>query len=358
MTIRPVKRSKSRRSVLNQIRKAAAVAAVVFIAHLCVANVSGAQTPPPPDTVPALPDSTDTTAVRLQNRVGISAPIDSAAAIILVDSTANCGHPKNEIALRRAGVAVAFVAGNAALYSYFKRAWWSGEKADHFFFRADWDQDFRDQDKFGHLFGGYHLARFGNAFLRSACMPKSHAIAWSAAYAALFQLQIEVWDGRFKKYGFSYADLIANTAGTALAVLHETHPATRAIKPTISYSRSAAMRNADNIPGELRPSLDYSGQTYWFSADIDALLPKEAKPYWPGFLRVSVGHSITDWIDPQTGANIRAQRKILLTLDFDAEKLPGNNRIWKTVKRQLGYIHLPSPAIQITPSTEFIRWYK
>ena len=79
---------------------------------------------------------------------------------------------------------------------------------------------------------------------------------------------------------------------------------------------------------------------------------------WPGFLRVSVGHSITDWIDPLTGANIRAQRKIFLTLDLDAEKLPGNNRIWKTVKRQLGYIHLPSPAIQITPSTEFIRWYR
>jgi hypothetical protein len=341
---------------LNQIRKAAAVAAVVFMGQLSIANVISAQTPT--DSVPALPDSTDTTAVRLQNRVGISIPADSAAAVALVDSTANCGLPKNEIALRRAGVAAAFVGGNAALYSYFKRAWWSGEKADHFFFRADWDQDFRDQDKFGHLFGGYHLARFGNAFLRSACMSKGHAIAWSATYAALFQLQIEVWDGRFKKYGFSYADLIANTAGTALAVLHETHPATRAIKPTISYSKSAAMRNADNIPGELRPSLDYSGQTYWFSADIDALLPKEAKPYWPGFLRVSVGHSITDWIDPQTGANIRAQRKILLTLDLDAEKLPGNNRIWKTVKRQLGYIHLPSPAIQITPSTEFIRWYK
>lgn len=298
----------------------------------------------------------------------VNLPIDTASTAIVdsvpmrIDSViapeTRCGMPRSEVNLRRTGVGLLFVGGNAALYSYFKRAWWSGERADHFFFRADWDEAFRDQDKFGHAFGGYHLARFGNAFIRSACVSKTRAIVLSAAYAAVFQLQIETWDGLYKKYGFSYADLLANTAGTALAVLHETHPRTRAIKPTISYAPSAAMRNADNIPGELRPSLDYTGQTYWLSADIDALLPAPAKPFWPSFLRVSVGHSITDWIDPHTGAGLRAKRKILLSLDFDAEKLPGENRIWKTFKRQLSYIHLPAPALQITPNLELIGWYK
>jgi hypothetical protein len=118
------------------------------------------------------------------------------------------------------------------------------------------------------------------------------------------------------------------------------------------------MRNADNIPGELRPSLDYTGQTYWISANIHDLLPPESRRYWPALVRFSVGHSITDWLDPHTGANIRAQRKILLSLDIDAEKLPGNNRIWKTFKRQVGFIRLPAPVLQITPTTEFIRWYK
>jgi hypothetical protein len=291
-----------------------------------------------------------------------STKADSTVAEVAVvrapDEPMQCGHPVSQVRTRKAAAAVAFVGANGILYSYFKRAWWSGERAPHFFFHADWDQNFRDQDKFGHAFGGYHLARGGYAMLRSTCTSKSTAVIWSAAYAAAFQLQIEIWDGMFKKYGFSYADLLANTTGTALAVLHETHPRTRAIKPTISYWPSAAQRNAENIPGEIRPSLDYSGQTYWLSADIDALLPPEAKPYWPGFLRVSVGHSITDWIDPHTGANIRAQRKILLSLDFDAEKLPGNNRLWKTIKRQVGYIHLPSPALQITPTTKLIGWYK
>lgn len=340
---------------MNQIKKAAAVAAILFSAQSFTAAASPAQTPADSTRAPA--DSTDTTSIVHVQPAGVVAPRDSMIVPAAV-SSGRCGLTSGELTARRVGVAAAFVGGNAALYSYFKRAWWSGERAPHFFFHADWDQDFRDQDKFGHAFGGYHLARFGNAYLRSTCMSGKNAIIWSAAYAAAFQLQIEIWDGMYKKYGFSYADLIANTTGTALAVLHETHPATRAFKPTISYSKSAAMRNADNIPGELRPSLDYSGQTYWLSADIDDLLPQQSKPYWPSFLRVSVGHSITDWIDPKTGANMRAQRKILLSLDIDAEKLPGNNRIWKTVKRQLGYIHLPSPALQITPTTELIGWYK
>jgi hypothetical protein len=325
------------------------VAAVVFLGEVVAASLTIAQTPVDSAAVPV--DTVRTAPVD-------SVPMARADTTIIPVPATKCGHPASEVALRRAGVAAAFVGGNAALYSYFKSAWWSGERADEFFFHADWDDNFRDQDKFGHLFGGYHLARFGNAFIRSACVSKTKAIAWSAAYAAVFQLQIEIWDGLYEKYGFSYADLLANTVGTALSVLHDTHPRTRAIKPTISYAPSAAMRNADNIPGELRPSLDYTGQTYWLSADIDALLPGNAKPFWPSFLRVSVGHSITDWIDPKTGANIRARRKILLTLDFDAEKLPGENRIWKTFKRQLSYIHLPSPALQITPNAELIGWYK
>jgi hypothetical protein len=270
---------------------------------------------------------------------------------------ARCEREKT-VAATRVGATTMFVGTNALLYRYFKRAWWSGERAPHFFFHADWDENLRDQDTFGHMFGGFQLARLGYALLRDACASPSHALLWSATYATLFQLQIEIWDGLYKKYGFSYADLLANTSGMLLAVEQRKHPALRAIKPTMSYSRSAAMRNRRNLPGEIRPTLDYSGQTYWFSTNVNALLPENAKRYWPAFIRVSAGHSITDWIDPQTGAGIRAQRKLLLTLDLDLEQLPGENHVWKTIKRNLSYVHLPSPALQLTPKFEGISWYR
>jgi hypothetical protein len=311
------------------------------------ASRAHAQTPPPDSTV-----AVDTVATSVDSLQTTDSVVTAAIP------ASRCEANKAQVQASRVGVGTVFVGGNALLYRYFKRAWWSGAKAEHFFFRSDWDEDFRDQDKFGHMLGGYHLARIGNALLRDACASRSHALWWSAAYATAFQLQIEIWDGKYEKYGFSYPDLLANTLGMAWSVAQEMNPPLRAIKPTISYSRSAAMRNAKNIPGELRPSLDYSGQTYWVSADINALLPPQAKPYWPAFLRVSAGHSITDWIDARTGANMRAQRKILLTIDFDPEKLPGDNHIWKTFKRNLSYIHLPSPALQLTPEFELLKWYR
>jgi len=304
-------------------------------------GVAGAQTPFEPGATPI-------TLAR--------SPSDSAAANPTIPANPGCPLTPTELRAVRAGVGTGFVAGNAYLYHYFKQAWWSGERAPQFFFHADWDQEFRDQDKWGHMLGGYHLARFGYAGLREACVGKKKAIFWSATYAALFQLQIEIFDGKFKKYGFSYADVISNTAGQGLLVMQELHPALKAIKPTFSYHKTSALKN--KLDPELRPSLDYSGQTYWFSADVEQMLPDAAKAYWPGFLRLSAGHSITDWKNPTTGVSQRAQRKILLTIDFDPDKLPGDAPLWRSIKRTLSYYHFPAPALQLTPSFRGIKWYR
>jgi hypothetical protein len=289
---------------------------------------------------------------------GIEGDPSRDSVVVLPSST--CPLNPTQLNAVRAGVGAAFIGGNAYLYHYFKKAWWSGERAPHFFFHADWDQQFRDQDKFGHMLGGYHLARFGHAGLRSACVGEKKAIIWSAAYAAAFQIQIEIFDGQFKKYGFSYADVIANTTGQTFAVLQELHPSLRAIKPTFSYHKTRALMNTESgkIPGELRPSLDYSGQTYWFSTDVNRLLPEDAKPYWPSFIRFSVGHSVTDWINPETAAAQRGKRKIILSLDFDPEKLPGNAPWWRSVKHTLSYYRFPAPALELTPKMHLTPWYR
>jgi len=257
----------------------------------------------------------------------------------------------------RAAVATAAVAGNAALLLYFKQAWWSGERADHFFVKSDWDQWFRDQDKFGHAWGGYQLTEAGVELLDMACVSRKKAVLLSAAYAAAFQLQIEVWDGFYKTYGFSYPDILMNTAGASLAVLHEHAPGTRAVLPTFWYTPTAAWHRRAEHGGNPRATTDYSGQSYWLSVDVDTLLPDGASRYWPGFVRLSLGHSITDWVDPNTGAAIRARRRLLVSLDIDPRKLPGNHPAWRFAKRQLAYLHFPSPALQLTPKLEGIAWY-
>lgn len=272
------------------------------------------------------------------------------------------GHSRLAI---RAAVAAAFVGANLDLHQRFKQAWWSGERAPHFFFNADWGGSYRDQDKLGHLYGGYHLTRAGHTLLRSACVSEKKAVLFGAIYATLFQLQIELWDGRYAKYGFSYPDLLANTTGMALGVLHAVSPRTQVVKPTISYRQTAAMKEREGSD-EIRYSTDYSGQTYWVSLDVDAALPSRAREYWPGILRFSLGHSITDYVLPRvSGAPagtpqpvVFARRRLLLSLDLDAGKLPGNNPLWRFVKRQVSFIRLPAPALQIAPELALIGWYR
>jgi hypothetical protein len=259
----------------------------------------------------------------------------------------------------RATVGAVAVGGNLALHQYFKQAWWSGERADHMWINWERHESFREMDKFGHAYGGFHLARLGADLLVGACIADRKAVWWGAAYATVFQLQIELWDAKQKDYGFSPPDLIANTAGAAVAVGQHYSPHLRLVKPTISYARTAASKTFGRAQGsELRPTTDYSGQTYWLSFDVDSLLPEGARRWWPGFVRASIGHSITDYVDPQTGRGIWAHREILLSLDLDPEKLPGQHPVWRRVKRELSYYHFPAPALRLTPTAKGIAWYR
>ncbi|MDQ6771029.1 MAG: YfiM family protein [Gemmatimonadota bacterium] len=262
---------------------------------------------------------------------------------------------------RRVALGAAAVAGNATLFVYFKHAWWSGAPTRNWWVGNDInDAQFGNQDKFGHFFGGFQLTRLGTGALKVACISDRKAVLWAALYAYMSQFEIEVYDGTQDIYGFSPNDLAADVAGEMFGVVWHRTKWLQNIKPTFSYAPTAAERNR-NLPGrggEPRPSVDYAGQTYWFSADIHALLPNSAKPFWPSLIRLSVGHSITDFVDPATGAGLQGRRKILLSLDLDPEHLPGDSPVWRAIKHQLSFYHFPAPAFQFTPRARGIAWYR
>jgi uncharacterized protein YfiM (DUF2279 family) len=303
--------------------------------------------------LPAFSSSTDSARINVSD-------ITLADPVSHMDTVKWCRAGASGKRVAQTAVAGTFVGGNLALYEYFRRAWWSGEKAP-FKLNYDWNGPFRDQDKLGHMLGGYLLSEGGRELLQAACMSEKKATLWAVAYAAAFQFQIEVWDGGQAKYGFSPPDLLFNTIGQGLSLSHAFVPAMRAVMPTFSYSGTEALRNvrAGRIPGDLRPTVDYSGQTYWLSVDVDTLLPARARRYWPDLLRFSVGHSITDWVNPATGEFVRAQRRMLLTLDIDPLKLPGHAPWWVSVKKGLRHYHFPSPAIEFrSGSVRGVAWHR
>src|SRR5256714_6275055 len=176
---RPKRRRRSVHSdhgeVLHHIRRCARLIAGALFVH----RTAAAQ-----DTLPGLPAGLVVT-------TGIEADPARNSQVALPNPS--CPLTSTQLNAVRAGVGSAFIGGNAYLYHYFKKAWWSGTKAPHFFFHADWDQEFRDQDKFGHMFGGYHLARIGYSAVRGACVSDKNALFLATAYAAAFQLQIEIF---------------------------------------------------------------------------------------------------------------------------------------------------------------------
>jgi hypothetical protein len=281
---------------------------------------------------------------------------------IATDSTAikfasECQSPSRDLARAAAGLGLS--GGYAGLYLYFRHAWWSGTPASKWFVENDWDREERDADKFGHLLGGYQLTRITSELLQAGCVQPSNAGAWAALYAYAFQFQIEEWDGTQQLYGFNPSDLIADAAGALFAVAQQHTRALQYIKPVWSYRPTEAYRRR-NMPGhggQPRATTDYAGQTYWFSTDVHGLLPDRAKSFWPSFIRLSPGYSITDYVDPVTGGALRAKRKILVSLDFDPERLPGDNKMWRTIKHELAYFRIPGPTLQLTPTRKFFATY-
>lgn len=279
---------------------------------------------------------------------GMAIPVTARAA-------ADCS--RAEKVVRRTAVAGTFVGANIALQQYFKRAWWSGEKRD-FWVNYDWDVPFRELDKLGHMYGGFHITRYGTELLVLACVSRSKAVWYSAAYAAAYQLQIELWDAKQKLYGFSPPDLLFNTLGAGLGVATSRREDGSFLRPTMSYHRSKARRLGKGQNADLRFSTDYTGQTYWMSVNPRSVWKGDASRYWPKLLRVSAGYGITNWRDPYTAADRFAHRKFLLSVDLDPEQLPGSHPVWKKIKREASYYRFPAPAIQFTPSLKGIAWYR
>jgi Predicted periplasmic lipoprotein (DUF2279) len=264
-------------------------------------------------------------------------------------SASECNTPSASIA--RDAASAGLVGGYAALHAYFNHEWWSATPAKPWYVANDWDQNERDEDKLGHFLGGYHLTRVTSELLEAGCVSPSRAVTLGALYAWVIQFQIEEWDGTQKIYGFNPSDLIADAGGALFAVAQQHTSTLRFIKPVFSYRPTDAYRRR-NLPGhngQPRATTDYAGQTYWLSTDVHSLLPGRARIFWPSFIRLSPGYSITDYLDPVTGAPLRAKRRFLLSLDLDPERLPGDNKMWRTVKHELSFLRIPGPAIQFTP---------
>jgi len=234
----------------------------------------------------------------------------------------------------------AFVVG----HGFLNDLWWKGEKVP---FHFNWQQDGEyaiGADKLGHQYMAFATTRVYDAAFRWCGLDSTTAVFAGAGVSVAYQTYIEVRDGFSRDYGFSWGDVIANTTGAALPVVQRFVPALRPLDLQISFSPSDAFNR-----GEFGAIIDdYTSTTHWVSVGVFEYLPSTWQEWYPPWLNLAVGHSVTN-LDGQGGGT----HVLYVSLDWNLAAIKGLPTWLREGLQLLHLYHLPAPAVRITPTVAF-----
>ena len=221
-----------------------------------------------------------------------------------------------------------------------RRRWWV-DRSPTFRFQEDWNY-VRWSDKFGHFFSSSFYSRVYLTSLEWAGLPEAKAELWAAGMAWTNMFYYEFLDGFGPQWGFSTGDLLFNTAGVGFTYAQWQIPELEPYTLKVSYWPSG-------WEGK-NPTDDYAGQTWWATANLHSALPESIGGSIPPWLNLAVGY----------GARDRDERDFLQTsyvylgVDLELTALPIDHPVWNAVVKWVRYLHIPAPAIRITPDPAFV----
>jgi len=237
----------------------------------------------------------------------------------------------------------------AAVHLYQQQGWWADNRAS-FHFEEDLDYGLW-VDKIGHFYGTTVWSYSIRKTLEWANVPERASLWWGSGGALIFQTFLEIEDG-FSTWGFDRVDFAFNVMGAAWPIAQYYAPALQSFNLKLSYHPSQLLGTAGGEGFEGQKHLvfdDYEGQTFWLSVRVHDFLPEGAKSVWPDFLCLAVGYGARDI----TGAN--PTPVVFIAPDLDMTRIiPANTSFLKTLGEALNFIHMPLPAVQISPGAI---WY-
>ena len=216
-------------------------------------------------------------------------------------------------------------------------------------------------DKFGHAFGAYVYSYIGYHGLLKKGLTRKEALCFGATLGFILQSPIEIMDGIYEGYGFSWGDIAANTMGTALVLGQELLFEEQIIKYKFSYWGSDYAKKANGYLGTNsfnRIFNDYNGHTYWLSCPIKKIIPNSLIPYW---LNIAIGYGANGMygensnIDEYKGTAIPPTiryRQYLFSIDVDWSKIKTDSLFLKILLKGMTFIKLPFPAIEYNTKGE------
>lgn len=104
--------------------------------------------------------------------------------------------------------------------AFLSQIWYKDQQRVPFHYYND-AKGYLQLDKAGHAYGAYRESFGAYYALRWAGLDKKRALLYGGPIGLIFQTPIEVFDGLYEGWGFSWPDMVANTAGTALFMTQE-----------------------------------------------------------------------------------------------------------------------------------------
>jgi hypothetical protein len=237
--------------------------------------------------------------------------------------------------------------------SYLSFVWYKDHERVPFHFYDD-SRGYLQMDKFGHAYAAYWESYAAYQALRWAGLDKRKALLWGGPVGFLFQLPIEVFDGLYEGWGFSWWDVGANAFGSALFSFQQALFDDQVMLMKFSYSPSGYPKY-HHMLGETELQsffLDYNGHTHWLSVNLRDISGIEAVPPW---LNVAFGYSANGmikefenptWYRGQPFPHLERYRQFLFSLDIDLTKIPARRKWVRTTLKTINLIKIPFPAIE------------
>jgi hypothetical protein len=249
---------------------------------------------------------------------------------------------------------------NAIAYIYQSNVWyWEQTTVFHSLeFINDWNK-YQQMDKFGHFSDAYFTSDLTGKIYRWSGMSGNTSVWVGALTGWAWMLEIELSDAFMSEWGFSWGDMLANTAGSAFYVLQQyNYDVLGGIHPKFSWHKSEACRENRYHKDPQALIEDYEGMTFWLTVNPHHYFPdswKENYSKWLAPLGLAFGVSAKDIGYYPWGG----YKEYFIGLDIDLRKLPIGDDwgIFKFIKSEINFLRLPFPTIRFSTRGTWFGFY-
>ena len=262
--------------------------------------------------------------------------------------------------LRLSSMLGVIAAVNLVAYTYQRDVWYTEETTGFHSldFSEDWGK-YQQMDKFGHFTDAYFTSDLTGKIYRWSGMLGTSSVWYGALTGWLWMLEIEVSDAFMADWGFSWGDMLANTAGSAFYVLQQfNYDALGGINPKFSWHKSEAWKEMRYNKDPQALIEDYEGLTFWLTVNPHHYFPDSWKKNysdWLAPLGLAFGVSAKDiGINPWGG-----YKEYFIGLDVDLRKLPiwGNSNLAKFITSEVNILRMPLPTIRFSSEGVWFGFY-